>query len=232
MSELNFDKQSEQTVGSARSRYEAILEAAEYIFARSGFSGASLREIADRANVAQALIHYHFETKENLFEAVTARRSGQINDRRGELLDEILGANSRPELGDVVEALFRPTIETGLRLAKGGGGGFSRILVSIANSTDPRDRKLVETYYDPIARRFINAFCRARPDLSQSDATWAYMFSIGVGMTMMAQTGRSLRLSGGACDDSDIETMLGKIVQYVCGGIASMASQSGTKVQG
>ncbi len=203
------------------SRSDAILDAAEIVFATSGFAGASMREIADRAGVAQALIHYHFDNKEKLFEAVIGRRSGEINNRRGQLLDGLLDAASPPRLEDIVEALFRPTIETGHSLAK-GGNSFARILVWFANSSDERDLKLGETYYDPIARRFIDAFCRVHPGLSRADAVWAYMFSIGVGMTMMARTGRSLRLSDGACDDSDIETMLKKIVIYVCGGIRAL----------
>lgn len=203
------------------SRSEAILDAAEQVFAASGFAGASMREIADRAGVAQALIHYHFDNKEKLFEAVIARRSGEINERRGKLLDALLQTSAPPRLEDIVEALFRPTIETGHSLAK-GGNSFARILVWFANSSEERDLKMGEIYYDPIARRFIDAFCRVHPELSRADAVWAYMFSIGVGMTMMARTGRSLRLSDGACDDSDIETMLKKIVIYVCGGIRAL----------
>ena len=72
---------------AAGSRFDAILDAAEEVFAASGYDGASMRMIADRAEVAQALIHYHFGTKETLFEKMVARRSNAINDRRGELLD-------------------------------------------------------------------------------------------------------------------------------------------------
>lgn len=204
-----------------RPRIAAILDAAELVFARSGFAGASVREIAERAGVAQALIHYHFKTKEKLFEAMTARRSAEINDARAKLLDKLLNGHQPVRLEQVVEALFRPTIEVGHSLAA-EGGGFSRILVSVANSSDERDKRLAETYYDPIARKFIDALCRIEPGLTRKDAVWAYMFSIGVGMTMMARTGRSTRLSNGECDDSDIEEMLAEIVVYVCGGVRAL----------
>ncbi len=206
-------------------RFAAILNAAEVVFAREGFKGASLREIARRADVAQALIHYHFENKEKLFEAMAARQADAINNARGDLLDRVL-AERVPRLEDLVEALFRPTIEKGQAIAM-QGGGFARILVSIANSTDPRDQAFTERYYDPIARRFIAAFGAVQPGLSRKDAVWAYMFSIGVGMTMMAQTGRSTRLSGGVCDDSRIDDMLAEIVTYVCGGIRALADKTG-----
>jgi len=205
-------------------RSNAILDAAEEVFASSGFNGASIREIASKAGVAQALIHYHFDNKEKLFEATTARRSTQINSERGKLLDRLLAGTNIPTLEKLVEALFRPTIETGHQLA-GGGGNFSRILVSIANSHQQRDQQLIERYYDPIAVRFIAAFSEVEPNISRKTATWAYMFSIGVGMTMMVQTGRCLRLSDGACDDSDVETILSEIVVYVCGGIRAMVAR-------
>lgn len=202
-------------------RFEAILDAGETVFADAGFNGASIREIATRAGVAQALVHYHFKTKEKLFEAVAARRSGEINDARGAMLDALEAGAGEVTLEALVEALFRPTIETGHRL--GGSNSFSRILVSIANSREERDQALAQRYYDPIALRFISAFMEAEPALDRETATWAYMFSIGVGMTMMAQTGRANRLSQGACDDGDVETMLREIIVFICGGIRAQA---------
>ncbi len=210
---------------SSASRSDAILDAAEFVFAKSGFAGASIREIARKAGVAQALVHYHFETKEKLFEEMIARRSSEINGARAARLDGILQSAERISLEQVIEALFRPTIEVGHSLAD-EGGGFSRVLVSVANSADERDQKLVGTFYDPIAAKFIDALCRIEPELTRRDAVWAYMFSIGVGMTMMARTGRAKRLSVGLCDDSNIEEMLSEIVIYVCGGIRALIANS------
>lgn len=223
MSQANLVDRNENGDETAEpsGRIKAILDASEFVFARSGFAGAGLREIAERAGVAQALIHYHFKTKDGLFEAVTARRSGEINTNRAKLLDELLADTGSVQLEQVVEALFRPTIEVGHSLSS-GGGDYSRILVSIANSSDDRDCRLIETHYDPIARKFIDVLCRIVPGLTRKDAVWAYMFSIGVGMTMMARTGRPARLSDGQCDDSNIEEMLDEIVVYVCGGIRAL----------
>lgn len=211
-------------VAQGESRQDAILDAAERVFAAAGYQGAALREIAERAGVAQGLIHYHFKTKENLFEAMVARRSGQINQRRAVLVEALFAEDTPPRLEQIVEALFRPTIETGLDLAR-DGGAFARILVSFANSADPRDQKLIETHYDPIAQTFIEALMRVEPGLSRADAVWAYMFAIGVGMTMMAKTGRPKRLSDGICDDGDAEAMLDRIVPFICGGVRALVEE-------
>ena len=208
-----------QTRGTAR--FDTILDAAEQVFA-SGYAGSSMREIAERAGVAQALIHYHFETKEKLFEAVVARRAGKINGTRAQMLDALFLKSTPPRLEDIIEALFRPTIAIG----HDGDNSFSRILVSSANSADPRDQALVEQYYDPIALKFIDAIMAITPGLSRKNAVWAYMFAIGVGMTMMATTGRPLRLSDGQCDDSDIEAMLERIVPFICAGVRALDQKS------
>lgn len=212
--------QAREAQGGAR--FDAILDAAEHVFASSGYDGAALREIAERAGVAQGLIHYHFGNKARLFERMVARRSGQINAARAARL-ATLRANGALRLEEIVEALFRPTIEAGLELAE-GGGGFARILVSMANSTDPLAREMTETHYDPIARDYIAALEEAEPKLGQADAVWAYMFAIGVGMTMMAKTGRPKRLSGGLCDDGDADAMLARIVPFICGGIRALVT--------
>lgn len=206
---------------AAPPRFDAILDAAERVFASSGYNGATMREISVGAGVAQGLIHYHFGNKETLFERMVARRSEAINQRRAGFLAALLAQGTTPDLEDIVDALFRPTIETGLDLAR-DGGAFARILVSVANSADPRDTGLAEKYYDPIARQFIAALMQSQPSLTRADAVWAYMFAIGVGMTMMAKTGRPARLSDGECDDGNADAMLHRIVPFICGGIRAL----------
>lgn len=44
-----------------------LLEAAEEVFARKGFDGATVREICDRAGMNVAAINYHFGDKERLY---------------------------------------------------------------------------------------------------------------------------------------------------------------------
>lgn len=60
--------------GAVRERNEAkILKAAEAVFARKGFSGASTAEIARQAKVPKPNLHYYFRTKEALYAAVLDR---------------------------------------------------------------------------------------------------------------------------------------------------------------
>lgn len=49
---------------------EKIFEAAAVVFEEEGLSGARMQNIADRAGINKALLHYYFRTKDHLFEAV------------------------------------------------------------------------------------------------------------------------------------------------------------------
>ncbi len=52
-------------------REKAIFEAARSVFAEFGFKGATTAEIAKRAEIPKANLHYYFPTKEALYRAVT-----------------------------------------------------------------------------------------------------------------------------------------------------------------
>ncbi len=47
-----------------------IISAAEEVFALKGFKGATTQEIADRAGLPKANVHYYFKTKKDLYNAV------------------------------------------------------------------------------------------------------------------------------------------------------------------
>ncbi|CAG9172217.1 HTH-type transcriptional regulator RutR [Cupriavidus pampae] len=49
-----------------------IMRAAEHVFARAGFAGATMAEIALRAGVPKSNLHYYFRTKQALYRAVLA----------------------------------------------------------------------------------------------------------------------------------------------------------------
>ena len=52
---------------------EAILAAAEVLFAQQGFDGTSMQQIAESAGVARATPSYFFRSKAALYDAVLAR---------------------------------------------------------------------------------------------------------------------------------------------------------------
>ncbi len=59
-----------ETGTARRDSTAAILAAAERVFARGGFDGARMNEIATEAGLPKANLHYYFGTKERLYRAV------------------------------------------------------------------------------------------------------------------------------------------------------------------
>jgi AcrR family transcriptional regulator len=57
---------------------KAILDASEILFARHGYQGTGLRDIAAQAGVRQSLVHYHFGNKHEIFSAVVDRKLGML----------------------------------------------------------------------------------------------------------------------------------------------------------
>lgn len=49
---------------------ELILDAATNIFQQKGMNGARMQEIADKAGINKAMLHYYYRSKQKLFEAV------------------------------------------------------------------------------------------------------------------------------------------------------------------
>lgn len=67
---------AERTGTRAEAREEierAILDAAEAVFAQSGFGGATMQAIADACGLPKANLHYYFASKEKLYRRVVER---------------------------------------------------------------------------------------------------------------------------------------------------------------
>ncbi|GIW40152.1 MAG: hypothetical protein KatS3mg076_0729 [Candidatus Binatia bacterium] len=84
---------------------QRILATAEEVFAEKGFDGASTREIAARAGVNISSLHYHWESKAQLYVAVFR----DIYDRLVTLVRSVGRTTSRkgPESDVVEEAMGR-----------------------------------------------------------------------------------------------------------------------------
>lgn len=53
-----------------KSTGQKILEAAKQVFMEKGIDGARMQDIADKAGINKALLHYYFRSKEKLFEMI------------------------------------------------------------------------------------------------------------------------------------------------------------------
>ncbi|WP_255506762.1 TetR/AcrR family transcriptional regulator [Mycolicibacterium sp. 018/SC-01/001] len=88
---------------SERTR-RAIQLAARDVIAETGFSAATFQQIAQRAGVSRPTLHYYYDTREQLYEALLAATATQI---AACIAEARLQAEPRGQLVTFVEALAR-----------------------------------------------------------------------------------------------------------------------------
>lgn len=67
---------------------EEILNAAKDIFQQKGMAGARMQEIADKAKINKALLHYYYRSKQLLFEAVFKNAFNLLAPQIGKVLND------------------------------------------------------------------------------------------------------------------------------------------------
>ena len=59
---------------SGMERRQQIISAATEVFSRHGFQGTTLRQLAQKAGVSEAMIYHHFSSKEELYDAILEKK--------------------------------------------------------------------------------------------------------------------------------------------------------------
>ncbi len=199
---------------------ELILDAAEYLFSRNGLHGVTLRDVAQRVGVHTTLLHYYFDDKRSLFDAVFARRAGVTSGRRIAALDRY-----EAEAGDnpSVEGALHAFLDTDLDLYIQGGEGWMNYGTFGARvSNTPEGAELMDVHFDPVVLKLISILKRALPDTSEEDIFWGYHFVTGSLMNTLARTGRIDRLSGGLCHSDDFPAVKARMARFMAAGFHAL----------
>lgn len=203
-------------------RKQAILLAAERLFAQHGYHGVSIRQIADEAGVPLALVGYYYGQKQELFHAIFEHWSHTIHERLA-LLSQVL---SEPRDAKTLERVVRAFVEPVMRMRASAEGEYYALLVAreLAYRTPEADLVLSD-YFDPMAHAFIDALQQACPGSSRSQIAWAYQFALGALIHHMSDR-RVQRLSQGSNQPCD-PAALPQLVAFVTAGIAAVAGTPG-----
>jgi AcrR family transcriptional regulator len=195
-------------------RPQAILLAAEKLFARHGYHAVTIRQIADEAGVPLALVGYHFGPKHELFHAVFAHWNRTAQERLSALDQAMAEPSASRRLQRIVEAFVAPVI----RLRASAEGQYYALLVGreLAYASQEADRVLRE-FFDPLAHRFIDALQAALPHATRADVAWGYQFALGSLLHHLVDV-RVERLSRGVAVAADPDAAA-RLVRFIVGGL-------------
>lgn len=114
---------------------DALVRAAERLFAERGSDQVSLREITAEAGATNAsAIQYHFGGRRGLIRAVLAKHDADVERRRHALLDAY-EADGAPDIRQLAHALVQPLAD---ELGNDDGGhGYLQLLSDLWNRPDP-----------------------------------------------------------------------------------------------
>jgi len=93
-----MDKLSQNLTKDAEEAQERLLNAAEELFARKGFDGTSIRDLATEANCNIAAVNYYFGDKKELYEELFRRRLGEMRESRLKSINAVMTGNKKPTL--------------------------------------------------------------------------------------------------------------------------------------
>lgn len=204
---------------------DRILDVAEELFARSGYAATTTRAIAGRARVNVGQLHYYFDSKRALFEAVVKRHGELITAMRRRLLQE---AKAKWPRGDIpleilVDALVRSLLLS--ESTRNGKRGKTLMQMHARLQTDPDETASAvrADVYDDTTLAYVAAFRRALPALPARVVYWRVYFMMGAYVWTLLQPGRLEAISGGTCDPGDMETAIAEIVPFLCAGLLAPA---------
>jgi AcrR family transcriptional regulator len=113
---------------------DALIRAAERLFAERGSDGVSLREINSEAGASNAsAVQYHFGDRRGLVRAVLAKHEVDIERRRHALLDAY-EAQPQPDVRSLAAALVNPLAA---ELSTDGGPGYLQLVADLYNRPNP-----------------------------------------------------------------------------------------------
>ena len=199
---------------------DRLLDSAEQLFSRQGFSATSVRQISAAASVNLAAMNYHFGSKEQLISAVFARRLAPLNEERIGILERCCKESEGgiPSLDESVRALVGPA----LRLSQDPARGGERFMLLMGRAfSDPGHEinELVLRQFEGIARRFFPVFRHHLEHLTEETFFWRIHFLVGAMAYTMTARERLHFISGGRCSLEDPGEAVDRLVEFVVAGL-------------
>ena len=209
-----------------------ILDAGERLFVEHGFEATSLRSLTAAAGVNLAAVHYHFGSKEELFQAVLTRRLDPMNQERIELLEKVEreAAGKGLSCEKILFAMLIPALKLA-RDEKRGGKDFLRLVGRAYADPAPFIRHFLSAQYAEMIGRYKEAFSKALPHLSRQELTWRLHFVMGALSYTLAGTDALKLFAEATSTTNNDELLLQRLAPFLVAGLKAPALADTRKLE-
>lgn len=210
------------------SAIKQILDVSEELFSVHGYSGVTIKDVAEKIGVHSALILYYFDGKQALFDAVWQRRVQASIDSRAKALDTYEAeAGDHPTVEGALKAYYDGAFD---EYIEGGEGlrNFGRLFAQINNAPGYGAEKM-QMSFDPLVLRLIGILQKALPGVDRRDIFWGFQFTSGAYTQSLARTGRIDRLSAGLCSSDDLEAVRERMSEFMTAGFEALRNHKPAK---
>ena len=212
------------------STVKLILDTSEELFAQLGYFGVTIKDVADRMGIHPALIHYYFDGKQALFDAVFERRVAYAITARTTGLDAYEATvGNHPTVEGALRAYYDGAFDVYIN-GDEGWRNFGRIFAQVNNAPGYGAEKM-DTFFDPLVLRLIGLLKKALPDAEPQDLFWSFQFTSGAYSLILSRTGRIDRLSGNLCASDDFAAVRERFVTFMAGGLEAVYKRKKTKTK-
>lgn len=203
-----------------------ILDAAEQLFAETGFSATSLRQITSLAEVNLASVNYHFGSKKELIQAVLQRYLVVLMPRLDQEFNRLLAAQRQHQLSDVLLVFVDPLLELEAVQPR-GTTMFLQLLGRGYTDVQGHLRWFFNQNYGLVLDKFVLLVQQSCPQLPASEIFWRLHFSLGtIVFTLASSVALREIAENDFAEQVDMHGVIRRVIPYLAAGIAAPLAAS------
>ncbi|OYW91548.1 MAG: TetR family transcriptional regulator [Alishewanella sp. 32-51-5] len=200
---------------------QRILDAAQSLFAESGFNDTSLRQITTKAEVNLASVNYHFGSKKELIQAVLQRYLQILMPRLDQEFDRLLASQKPHDLTQILSVFVKPLLDLN-QLQRRGTRTFLQLLGRGYTDVQGHLRWFINHHYGRTLDKFVLLVQQSCPHLPQSEVFWRLHFSLGSIVFTMASSDALAEIAQADFNEAvDIEGVIRRLIPYLGAAIAA-----------
>ncbi|MFC3914296.1 TetR family transcriptional regulator [Pseudaeromonas sharmana] len=195
---------------------QRILDAADVLFARQGFSATSLRDITRQADVNLAAVNYHFGSKLGLMQSVLDRYLAVYMPRLQQRLSTITCPLTARLL---LEAFIQPL----LALQQQDAAAPTRFLQLLGRGYMDEQghlRAFITHHYGAVLLCIVQRFQQLLPECGDEELFWRMHFALGASVFAMSAFDALQAIAEADFGrNTDVAALLDRLLPFLAGGL-------------